>query len=52
MFRVGSKAPSDPEAENRAAAAQVKTSVAQFAFTVVVLQLAPIVLRKLGVVAD
>jgi len=52
MFRVGSKGPSDPESEARAAASQVKSSVIQFALTVVVLQLAPVVLNKLGIASD
>jgi len=51
MLRLGPnapKAPSDPEAENRQASSQVKTSLLQFALTVVTLQLAPVVLQKLG----
>jgi len=49
MLRLGSK-PSDPEAENKIAADQVKRSFIQFALTVAVLQLAPIVLKKTGLV--
>jgi len=52
MFRVGNKSPSDPEAEARAAASQVKSAVIQFAVTVVVLQLAPLVLNKLGIASE
>jgi len=52
MFRVGNKSPSDPEAEARAAASQVKSAVIQFAVTVIVLQLAPLVLNKLGIATD
>jgi len=52
MFRPGSKAPSDPEAETRAAASQVKSTVLQFVITVVVLHLTPTVLEKLGLASD
>jgi len=52
MFRVGNKAPSDPEAESRAAASQVKSTLLQFALTIAVLQITPTVLKKLGVLSD
>jgi len=49
---MGNKSPSDPEAEGRAASSQVKSALLQFVVTVVVLQLAPVVLNKLGVVSE
>jgi len=52
MLRMGNKSPSDPEAEGRAASSQVKSALLQFVVTVVVLQLAPVVLNKLGVVSE
>ena len=45
-------APSDPEAESRAAASQVKSTLLQFALTIAVLQITPTVLKKLGVLSD
>lgn len=51
MFRSG-KSPSDPEDEARTASSQVKSSLIQFAVTVVFLQLAPLVLNKLGIATE